>query len=83
MEIHEQPKDKILLVDQNREYEDLPDDMTDEGNEDKFEESDDWTDDLSDGSNGEFHCVILFNHVTILCFIVLYQLYVFIIFLIM
>ena len=53
MEIHEQPKDEILLVDQSREYEDLPDDMTDEGNEDEFEESDDWTDDLSDGSNDE------------------------------
>lgn len=27
----------------------------------------------------EFYCVILFNHVTTLCFIVLYQLYVFIV----
>lgn len=38
------------MLNQNREYEDLPDDMTDEGNEAEFEESDD----LSDGSNDDW-----------------------------
>ena len=40
---------KSYLLNQNREYEDLPNDMTDEGNEAEFEESDD----LNDGSNDD------------------------------
>lgn len=51
VKIPEQPIYKILLVDQNREYEDLRDDMAEERNEDEFEESDDCSDDLSDDSD--------------------------------
>lgn len=49
VEIHEKPTYESYLLNQNREYEDLPNDMTDEGNEAEFEESDD----LNDGSNDD------------------------------
>ena len=54
MEVPEQPTDEILLVDpENQGYEDLPDDITDEGNKEEFEESDGPSDDPSDGYDDE------------------------------
>ena len=55
MEVPEQPTDEILLVDpENQGYEDLPDDITDEGNKEEFEESDGPSDDPSDGYDDEW-----------------------------
>lgn len=57
---------------QNREYEDLPDDLTDDGNDDEFEECDDCSDDASDGSGDDWiDYVILFNYITAQCLIIL------------
>lgn len=50
VEVPEQPIDEILLVDpQNQGYEDLPDDLADEGNGDEFEENGD----IDDGSEDD------------------------------
>ncbi|KAL0701226.1 hypothetical protein Bca4012_057348 [Brassica carinata] len=49
VEVPEQATDDILLIDpHNQGYEELPDDATDEGNKDEFEENDEVDDDVSD-----------------------------------
>ena len=52
VEVPEQPTDEILLIDpQNFQYEDIPEDATDEAREDEFERSDD--DDCNDSVENE------------------------------
>ena len=52
VEVPEQPTDEILLIDpQNFQYEDIPEDATDEPREDEFERSDD--DDCNDSDENE------------------------------
>ncbi|KAL0650577.1 hypothetical protein Bca4012_093268 [Brassica carinata] len=52
VEVPEQPTDEIFLIDpQNFQYEDIPEDATDEAREDEFERSDD--DDCNDSDENE------------------------------